>query len=97
MIYFLPFIKQAGVAELADARDSKSRTFGYVGSIPTFGMFIVCICRCRQDFLVLIVRMSYFADICSKRTEYGPAADELVPVSTRTKYSPAKALARETA
>lgn len=27
----------AEVAELADARDSKSRTYGYVGSIPTFG------------------------------------------------------------
>ena len=38
MIYFHPFTEQAGVAELADARDSKSRTFGYVGSIPTFGM-----------------------------------------------------------
>jgi hypothetical protein len=29
--------RDAGVAELADAHDSKSCTFGYVGSIPTFG------------------------------------------------------------
>jgi hypothetical protein len=28
----------ADVAELADARDSKSRIFGFVGSIPTIGM-----------------------------------------------------------
>lgn len=27
----------AGVAELADAHDSKSCSFGIVGSIPTFG------------------------------------------------------------
>ena len=29
----------AGVAELADAHDSKSCSFGNVGSIPTFGIF----------------------------------------------------------
>ncbi len=29
--------KQAEVAELADAHDSKSCSFGNVGSIPTFG------------------------------------------------------------
>ena len=28
---------RAEVAEQADAHDSKSCTFGYVGSIPTFG------------------------------------------------------------
>jgi hypothetical protein len=28
----------AGVAELADAHDSKSCSFGNVGSIPTFGI-----------------------------------------------------------
>ena len=30
---------EAGVAELVDARDSKSRFFGSVGSIPTAGTF----------------------------------------------------------
>ena len=30
-------LQQAEVAEQADAHDSKSCTFGYVGSIPTFG------------------------------------------------------------
>jgi hypothetical protein len=29
---------EAGVAELADARDSKSRSFGSVGSIPSTGI-----------------------------------------------------------
>ena len=32
---------QAEVAELADARDSKSRSFGSVGSIPSFGIITV--------------------------------------------------------
>ena len=32
----------AGVAELADAHDSKSRSFGSVGSIPFAGMDLKC-------------------------------------------------------
>ena len=36
-IILLHSINIAGVAELADARDSKSRSFGSVGSTPTFG------------------------------------------------------------
>jgi hypothetical protein len=32
----------AGVAELVDARDSKSRFFGSVGSIPTAGTGFFC-------------------------------------------------------
>jgi hypothetical protein len=31
--------KEAGVAELVDARDSKSRFFGSMGSIPIAGIF----------------------------------------------------------
>lgn len=32
--------KEAGVAELVDARDSKSRFFGSMGSIPIAGIFL---------------------------------------------------------
>ena len=35
---FAVYLPCAEVAELADARDSKSRSFGSVGSTPTFGI-----------------------------------------------------------
>ena len=38
-----PDVPRAEVAELADARDSKSREVTpHVGSIPTFGMIVGC-------------------------------------------------------
>ena len=36
--FLIYFTYGAEVAEQADAHDSKSCTFGYVGSIPTFGI-----------------------------------------------------------
>lgn len=36
---FTPVARQAGVAELVDARDSKSRFLGSMGSIPIAGIF----------------------------------------------------------
>ena len=34
------FTSHAGVAELVDARDSKSRFYGSAGSIPAAGIFL---------------------------------------------------------
>ena len=34
------FSSDAGVAELVDARDSKSRFYGSAGSIPAAGIFL---------------------------------------------------------
>ena len=41
--------REAGVAELVDARDSKSRSFGSVGSIPTAGIYFQGIKRKRHQ------------------------------------------------
>ena len=40
-------LRQAGVAELVDARDSKSRSFGSAGSIPAAGIATGTYERCR--------------------------------------------------
>ncbi len=36
-----PLRKEAGVAELVDARDSKSRSLGSMGSIPIAGISLI--------------------------------------------------------
>ena len=41
MMFTHPTFRRAEVAELADARDSKSRSLGSVGSTPTFGIILV--------------------------------------------------------
>ena len=90
--------KIAGVAELADAHDSKSCTFGYVGSIPTFGTedynqclveFIGWVCSVNNNsrrFPILI------KNSCNRfqflRYNYGiPARHYCLPEPKNGKYS----------
>ena len=46
-------VHHAGVAELADAHDSKSCTVRYVGSIPTFGTKIITQAPFRSLFVYI--------------------------------------------